>query len=81
MVGGGGGVEGESALPEVFSSITSKCYEILKRNFLPLILRLLTVILHILSVTILIRCFHGILLFSVCHIIVLVGKTKKLELF
>ena len=42
---------------------------------------LLMVILHILSITIVVRCCHNNLLFAVCHIIFWVEKTKKLELF
>ena len=45
-------------------------------NFTPL-----TDILHILSITIVVRCCHSNLLFPVCHVIFWVEKTKKLELF
>ena len=45
-------------------------------NFTPL-----TVILHILSITIVIRCCHGILLFPVCHIFVGLKKQRKLNNF
>ena len=39
------------------------------------------VILHILSITIVIRCSHGNLLFSICHIIFWDEKIKRLNLF
>ena len=45
-------------------------------NFTPLM-----DILHILSITIVVRCCHSNLLFPVCHVIFWVEKTKKLELF
>ena len=41
----------------------------------------LTVILHIFSIAIAVKCCHSNLLFPVCHINFWVGKTKKLELF
>ena len=68
----------ESAPPSLrFSSITPKRHEILKRNFLTLIL----VIVHILSTTTLIRCCHSNLLFTVCHVIFGFEKASKLEIF
>ena len=45
-------------------------------NFTPLM-----DILHILSITIVVRCRHSNLLFPVCHVIFWVENTKKLELF
>ena len=45
-------------------------------NFTPLM-----DILHILAITILVRCCHSNLLFPVCHVIFWVEKTKKVELF
>ena len=71
-----GGME-SAPPPKVFPP---KRYEILKRNFLTLIFTPLTVILHILSITILIRGCHSDLLFTVCHVIFAIEKTK-LELF
>ena len=41
----------------------------------------LTVILHILSITIVIRCCHGNLLFSVGHIIFLDEKQRNFNYF
>ena len=41
----------------------------------------LTVILHILSITILIRGCHSNLWFTVCHVIFAIEKIKKFELF
>ena len=45
-------------------------------NFTPLM-----DILHILAITIVVRCCHSNLLFPVCHVIFWVEKTKKVELF
>ena len=45
-------------------------------NFTPLM-----DILHILAITIVVRCCHSNLLFPVCHVIFWVERTKKLELF
>ena len=41
----------------------------------------LMVILHILSITILIRCCHSNLLFTVCHVIFGIEKQKNLNYF
>ena len=41
----------------------------------------LTVILHILSITIVIRCCHSKLLFSVCHLIFGIEKQRNLNYF
>ena len=63
------------------SSITRKRHEILKNKLSDFDCTPSTVILHISSITIPIRFCHGNLLFTVCHIIFGIEKTKKLELF
>ena len=76
--GGGGGAE--SAPLRFFLHNSKTPGDIRKKlsnfNFIPL-----TVILHILSITIVVRCCHSNLLFPACHVIFGVEKAKKLELF
>ena len=68
-------------LPRFFC-YNSKTPEILKRNFLTYFnFTPLTVILSILSITIVVRCCHGNLLFPVCHIIFWVEKQRNLNYF
>ena len=74
-----GGEGAESAPPlKVFLHNSKTPRDIEKKlsdfDFTPL-----TVILHILSTTILIRSCHSILLFTVCHVIFVTEKTKSLN--
>ena len=70
----------ESAPPRFFLHNSETPRDIEKKlsdfDFTPL-----TVILHILSITILIRGCHSNLLFTVCHVIFAIEKAKKHELF
>ena len=75
LTGGSGWL---NLLPKVFRPYLQTPQDFEKKlydfNFTPL-----TAILHVLSITIVIRCCHDNLLF--CHIILWDEKTKRLELF
>ena len=67
--------------PKVFFLHNSKTPGDIKKKLSDFNFKPLMDISHIFSITNVVRCCHSNLLFSVCHIIFWVEKTKKLELF